>query len=91
MASFHIYKKEVSFGLGGSMSFGFSLFLHVFLFFFMNMYTAISNWCFCFMIQTDENGDGYLSIDEMLNHEYTFYGTFFQDDEDYDDEFHEEL
>jgi hypothetical protein len=43
------------------------------------------------MIQTDENGDGYLSIDEMLNHEYTFYGTFFQDDEDYDDEFHEEL
>ncbi|KAG6746601.1 hypothetical protein POTOM_048961 [Populus tomentosa] len=41
--------------------------------------------------ETDDNGDGYLSIDEMLNHEYTFYGTFFQDDEDFDDEFHEEL
>lgn len=27
------------------MSFGFSLFLHVF-YFFMNMYTTISNWCF---------------------------------------------
>ncbi|KAG5229533.1 calcium-binding EF hand family protein [Salix suchowensis] len=41
--------------------------------------------------ESDDNGDGNLSIDEMLNHEYTFYGTFFQDDEDYDDEFHDEL
>ncbi|KAJ6340678.1 hypothetical protein OIU77_008438 [Salix suchowensis] len=41
--------------------------------------------------ESDNNGDGNLSIDEMLNHEYTFYGTFFQDDEDYDDEFHDEL
>ncbi|CAK7324207.1 unnamed protein product [Dovyalis caffra] len=41
--------------------------------------------------ETDDDGDGYLSLDEMLNHEYTFYGTFFQDDEDYDDEFHDEL
>ncbi|CAM9000846.1 unnamed protein product [Rhodiola kirilowii] len=43
--------------------------------------------------EADENKDGRLTVDEMLNHEYVFYSTVYEDNhEDYDEEdFHDEL
>ncbi|EEF36123.1 Reticulocalbin-2 precursor, putative [Ricinus communis] len=40
--------------------------------------------------EADDNGDNYLTLDEMLNHENTFYTTMY-DNDDYDDDFHDEL
>ncbi|KAK9292032.1 hypothetical protein L1049_019986 [Liquidambar formosana] len=43
--------------------------------------------------EADDNGDGRLTLDEMLNHEYIFYSTVYDDrNEDDDDDFiHDEL
>ncbi|KAJ4842328.1 hypothetical protein Tsubulata_034917 [Turnera subulata] len=42
--------------------------------------------------RADDNKDGSLTIDEMLNHELVFYSSLYgQDETDDDDEFHEEL
>lgn len=40
--------------------------------------------------QADDNKDGNLSLEEMLNHEYMFYTSLFEEDEE-DDELHDEL
>jgi hypothetical protein len=43
-------------------------------------------------IQADDNKDGSLSLDEMLNHEDIFYSTVYdENNEDYDEDFHDEL
>uniref|UniRef100_A0A7N2MH93 EF-hand domain-containing protein n=1 Tax=Quercus lobata TaxID=97700 RepID=A0A7N2MH93_QUELO len=42
--------------------------------------------------EADDNKDGNLSLDEMLNHEHILYNTVFDESkEDYDDDFHDEL
>ncbi|XP_050236287.1 uncharacterized protein LOC126686289 [Mercurialis annua] len=43
--------------------------------------------------QADDNGDGYLSLEEMLDHEHTFYTTVYDNVDLYgdDDHFHDEL
>ncbi|XP_059427722.1 uncharacterized protein LOC132192343 [Corylus avellana] len=42
--------------------------------------------------QADDNKDGSLSLDEMLNHENIFYSTVYdENNEDYDEDFHDEL
>lgn len=41
-------------------------------------------------LQADDNKDGYLTLDEMLNHEYLFYRTVYENrNRDYED--HDEL
>ncbi|XP_010038464.2 calumenin-A [Eucalyptus grandis] len=40
--------------------------------------------------EADDNKDGKLSLEEMLNHEYMFYASLFEEDEE-DDEMHDEL
>ncbi|KAI3410549.1 uncharacterized protein J3R85_018752 [Psidium guajava] len=40
--------------------------------------------------EADDNKDGQLSLEEMLNHEYMFYTSLFEEDEE-DDELHDEL
>lgn len=44
-------------------------------------------------MQADDNKDGYLTIDEMLNHEYAFYSTVYENQNgDYEDDYyHDEL
>lgn len=48
--------------------------------------------CF-FLIQADDNKDGKLTLDEMLDHDYVFYSTVYDagvnddNEEDYHDEF----
>lgn len=44
-----------------------------------------------FVIQADDNRDGNLTLDEMLNHEYIFYNTVYNDVDDDDYDFHDEL
>lgn len=41
-------------------------------------------------IQADDNRDGNLTLDEMLNHEYIFYNTVYNDADDDDYDFHDE-
>ncbi|TYK11288.1 reticulocalbin-2 [Cucumis melo var. makuwa] len=43
--------------------------------------------------EADDNKDGYLTIDEMLNHEYAFYSTVYENQNgDYEDDYyHDEL
>ncbi|XP_062120069.1 uncharacterized protein LOC133834466 [Humulus lupulus] len=44
------------------------------------------------MKEADDNKDGKLTLDEMLNHEYIFYSTVYDDTyEDFEDDFHDEL
>lgn len=42
-------------------------------------------------IQADDNRDGNLTLDEMLNHEYIFYNTVYNDVDDDDYDFRDEL
>lgn len=44
--------------------------------------------CFVLAYQADDDGDGNLTLEEMLDHEYTFYSTVYNED-DYD--LHDEL
>lgn len=39
-------------------------------------------------MQADDNKDGFLSLDEMLNNEDVFYKTVYESDEE---DYHEEL
>ncbi|XP_030500254.2 uncharacterized protein LOC115715727 [Cannabis sativa] len=45
------------------------------------------------MKEADDNKDGKLTLEEMLNHESIFYSTVYNDDtyEDFEDDFHDEL
>lgn len=49
--------------------------------------------CGIFLIQADDNKDGKLTLDEMLDHDYIFYSTVYDtgvnddNEEDYHDEF----
>jgi hypothetical protein len=36
-------------------------------------------------LQADVNKDGFLSLKEMIENEHAFYGTVFQDEEDFED------
>lgn len=40
------------------------------------------------MFQADDNGDGKLSLAEVINHKEIFYSTVYDEDED---DFHDEL
>jgi hypothetical protein len=42
------------------------------------------------MSVADVDKDGFLSLNEMIQNEYAFYGTVFQDEEDFDD-YHDEF
>lgn len=46
--------------------------------------------------QADDNKDGYLTLQEMLNHESIFYNSLYEDDNGYDDgddddDYHDDL
>ncbi|PON81240.1 Parvalbumin [Trema orientale] len=42
--------------------------------------------------EADDNKDGKLTLDEMLNHEYVFYSTVYDDtQDDFEENFHDEL
>lgn len=44
------------------------------------------------VIQADDSKDGNLSLDEMLNHEYVFYSTVYNESNgDYYEDYHDEL
>ena len=45
-----------------------------------------------YFFQADDNKDGNLTLEEMMNHEYIFYSTVYDDnDEDFDEDYHDEL
>ncbi|GFY84054.1 calcium-binding EF hand family protein [Actinidia rufa] len=44
-----------------------------------------------FIIYADEDGDGKLTLDEMIMHEYIFYNTVYGEEFDDYDDFHDEL
>lgn len=53
-----------------------------------------SKFCYVFcLLQADDNRDGVLTLNEMLNHEYIFYSTVYDasHEDDDDDDFHDEL
>lgn len=53
------------------------------------MNIGFSNLCF---YQADDNKDGNLSLDEMLNHDHIFYNTVYDEsNEDLDEDYHDEL